>query len=145
MNEISHAFVVPHMTTGRDEQCLTWRDRIETNAAFGCVDTGSVGIATFVDASSPQQSLVCCSVEVVQTLLPSAVALDADLHTPKDDFLTTFEIYSKLDDVAIINGIWSALDAGAREPDVVEEGAGTRLDVFDVPLTAGAPKLAVAA
>jgi hypothetical protein len=123
MNEVSHTLVVPHVTTRRDEQRLTWRDRIEANAALGCVDTRSIGIATFVDAGSSQQSLVRRCVEVVQTLLPSAVALDSDLHTPKDDFLATFEVYSKLDDVAIINGVWSALDAGTREPDVVEEGA----------------------
>jgi len=84
-------------------------------------------------------------VEIVQTLLPSTVALDADLHTPEDDLLTAFEVYSKLDDVAVINGVRSAFDAGTREPDVVEEGARARFDVFDVPLTAGAPELAVAA
>jgi hypothetical protein len=83
-------------------------------------------------------------VEVVQALLPSAVALDADFHTPEDDFLTTFEVYSKLDDVAIVYGVWSALDAGTRETDMVQESAGTGLDVFDVPLAAGAPELAVA-
>jgi hypothetical protein len=123
MNKVPHAFVVPNVTTRRDEQRLAWRDWIEANTAFGCVDTRSIGIAVFVDPGSSQQSLVRRRVEVVQTLLPSAVALDADLHAPKDDFLTTFEVYSKLDDVAIINGVWSALDAWTREPDVVEEGA----------------------
>ena len=84
-------------------------------------------------------------VEIVQTLLPSAVALDADLHTPEDDFLTTFEIYSKLDDVAIIDGVWSALDTGTREADMVEEGSRAGFDVFNIPLAAGAPELAVTA
>jgi hypothetical protein len=84
-------------------------------------------------------------VEIVQTLLPSAVALDANLYTPEDDFLAAFEVYSKLDNVAVVNGVRSALDSGTREADMVKECAGTRFDVFDVPLTAGAPKLAVAA
>jgi hypothetical protein len=123
MDEVPHAFVVPHVTTWRDKQRLAWRDRIEANTAFGRVDTCSIRIAAFVDTSSSQQPLVRRRVEIVQTLLPSAVALDADLHTPKYDLLTTFEVYSKLDDVAIVNGVWSALDAGTRQPNVVEEGA----------------------
>jgi hypothetical protein len=123
MNEVPHAFVVPYVTTGCNKQCLAWRDRVEANAAFGCVDTRSIRIAALVHAGSPQQSLMRRRVEVVQTLLPSTVALDADLDTPEDNFLATLEVYSKLDDVAVVNGVWSALDTGTRKPDVIEEGA----------------------
>lgn len=145
MNEVPHAFVVPHVTTGRHEQCLAWRDRVKAYAALRGVDTRSIGIAALVDTGTSQQPFMCRRVEIVQTLLPSAVAFDADLDTPEDDFLTTFEIYSELDDVTVINGVRSALDAGTGESDMVEEGAGAGFDVFDVPLTTSAPELAVAA
>jgi hypothetical protein len=88
---------------------------------------------------------VCRGVEIVQALLPAAIALDADLDTSEDDFLATFEVYSKLNNITVVNGVWSALDAGTRETHVVEKRARAGLDVFHVPLSTGTPELAVAA
>jgi hypothetical protein len=88
---------------------------------------------------------VCRSVEVVQALLPAAVALNTNLHTSEDDLLATLEVYSKLDNISVVNRVWSALDAGTRKTHVVQERARAGLDIFDVPLSACTPELAVAA
>jgi hypothetical protein len=42
------------------------------------------------------------SVERVQTLLPTSVALNADLDAAEYDLLPTFEVDSELDDVAVV-------------------------------------------
>jgi hypothetical protein len=88
---------------------------------------------------------VCRGVKIVQALLPAAVTFDADFHTSEDDLFATFEVDSKLDNISVVNGVRSALDTGTRESHVVEERARAGLDVFDVPLSACTPELAVAA
>lgn len=135
---------MPHVTAGSDEQCLTRRNRIETNAALGAVDAGCVRVTALVDARTLEQAFVGRSVEVVEALLPSAVAFDADLDAAEYNLLATLEIDSELDDVAVVDGVWSALNAGTRQTDVVEESTRTGLDILDVPLTASAPELAMA-
>lgn len=82
-------------------------------------------------------------VEGVEALLPAAIALDADLDTAEDDFLAALEVDAELHDVTIVDREWSALLSWRRQADVVEEGAAAALDVFDVPLPARAPQLAV--
>jgi hypothetical protein len=112
MDEISDALVVPHVTARSNEQGLARCHRVEANAALGAVDACCVRITVLVDARALKQALVCCSVEVVKALLPAAVALHADLNASEDDLLATLEIYTKLDDIAIIDRVWSAFDAG---------------------------------
>jgi hypothetical protein len=128
-----------------NEQCLAGSNRVEANAALGAVYAACVRVSVLVDTRTLEQALVRRGVEVVQTLLPATVAFDADLDTSEDHLLATFEVYSKLDNISVVNGIWSALDAGTREAHVVEESARAGLDVFHVPLSACTPELAVAA
>jgi hypothetical protein len=54
---------------------------------------------------------VCSCVEVVETLLPAAVAFYANFDTSENDLFATLEIYTKLDNISIVDGVWSALDA----------------------------------
>lgn len=144
MDQVTHTLVVPHVTAGSDEQCLTRRHRIETNAALGAVDAGGVRVTALVDARALEQAFVCGCVEIVEALLPAAVAFDTDLDAAENHLLATLEIDSELNHITIIYGVWSALNTGTRQTDVVEESARTGFDVLDVPLTAGTPELAVA-
>lgn len=81
--------------------------------------------------------------ESVEPLLPTTVALDADFYTSEDHLLTTTEVDSQLDDVAILYPERLRLDVRLAQPDVVEEGARRALDVLDVPVAVLAPQLAV--
>lgn len=149
VDEVAHALVVPHVAAGGDEKRLAGRDGVEADAALGGIDARGVGVAVLALASSDactfQQPLVRRRVEVVQALLPAAVALDADLDAAEDDLLAALEVDAELHDVAVVDGVGPALDAGARQAHVVEEGPRAGLDVLDVPLPARAPELAVPA
>ena len=81
--------------------------------------------------------------KLVQALLPTSVAFDADLYASEDDLFASFEVDSQLDDIAVIDRIRTTLHAGTAQTDVVEEGAGTTLDILDEPLTIVAPQFAV--
>lgn len=89
--------------------------------------------------NKPQSFLL----ELIQTLLPSSVALDTYLDTTEDLFLTTLEIYSELDDISVVDRICATLHAWAAKSDVVEKGSGAALDIFDEPLSVLEPQLAV--
>jgi hypothetical protein len=69
--------------------------------------------------------------EIVQALLPSSVALYPDLDTTEYYFLSSFEINAQLNNVAVINRIWSALLSRTTKPYMIEERARTTLDVLD--------------
>lgn len=86
---------------------------------------------------------MCGGIEIVQALLPAAIAFDAYLHAPKDDLLAALEIDAELDNVAIVNRKWARFLPWRGEPDVIQEGAGTGFDVLDVPLPIAAPELAM--
>lgn len=86
---------------------------------------------------------MCRGVEVVETLLPATIAFYADLDTSEDDLLTTFEVDAELHHVSIIDRVRAALHPGAGQAHMVEEGAGAGLDILDVPLSIGAPELAM--
>jgi len=119
MNEIPDTLVMPHVTAGSDKESLARCHRVEADAALGAVDARGIRIAVLVDACALEQTLVCRSIEVVETLLPAAVALYTDLDTSEDDLLAAFEVYAELDDIAIVDRVWSALHAGTREAHVV--------------------------
>lgn len=111
MDKVSYTLVVPHMTTRRDEQGLTRRDWIKADAALRTVHAGCIRVSTLADAGALEQALVCGSVEIVEALLPAAVALDADLDTSENHLLAALEVDTKLDDIAVVDGIWATLDA----------------------------------
>ena len=81
--------------------------------------------------------------EVVQTLLPRSIALDANLDASKDLLLAAPEINAQLHHVPIVHRERTALNVGLAQADVVEERAGRTLDVAHVPLALRAPELAV--
>lgn len=83
------------------------------------------------------------SLELVQTFLPAAIALHSDLNTAEYLLFAAFEVYSELDDIAVIDGIGTRLHARAAEAYMVEKCAGTALDVLYEPLSPFAPQLAV--
>ena len=83
--------------------------------------------------------------ELVQTLLPASIALNANLDTTEDDFLSTLEVDTQLDDIAIIQGKRTALHSWTAQTNMVQEGTRTTLDVFDEPLTVVAPELTMPA
>lgn len=47
---------------------------------------------------------MCSCVEVVETLLPAAVAFYANFDTSENDLFATLEIYTKLDNISIVDG-----------------------------------------
>jgi hypothetical protein len=110
VDEIPDALVMPHVTARSTEQSLARCYRVEADAALGAVDARCVRIAVLADACALEQALVCCCVEVVETLLPAAVALYANLDASENDLLATLEIDTKLDNIAVVDGIWSALN-----------------------------------
>lgn len=85
------------------------------------------------------------ALELVEAFLPGSVAFYAHLDAAEDDFLAAFEVDAELDNVAVIHGVGSAFCPGCAETDVIEEGAGTALNVPDVPLVVAAPELAMPA
>lgn len=62
--------------------------------------------------------------EVVQRLLPVAIALNANLNTTENHLFATSKVNSKLDNITVPNLVGFALHTRLREPDVVEEGSG---------------------
>lgn len=54
-------------------------------------------------------TVVSHSLEGIQSLLPPAIAFDPDLDTPENHLLPAAEIYSQLDDVAVLELEWLAL------------------------------------
>lgn len=46
------------------------------------------------------------SLEVIEALLPAAIAFDTDLDTAKDHLLASTKINTQLDDVAILYSEW---------------------------------------
>ena len=104
---------MPYVTARSHEQSLTRCHRVETDAALRAVDARCVRVAVLVNACALEQALVCCCVEVVETLLPAAVALYANLDASENNLLATLEINAKLDHIAVVDGIWSALDTRA--------------------------------
>lgn len=83
------------------------------------------------------------SLEGIEGLLPSAVALDPDLYTAEDHLFSAAEVYSELDDIAILDLERLALLIGLAQSYVIQEGARGALYVFDPPLSVLAPQLAV--
>lgn len=78
----------------------------------------------FATQISDARSMLCANLlELVQRLLPAAVALDTNLDAAKDHLLSTAEVYSELDDITIFYAERLRLDVGLAEPDVVEKGA----------------------
>ena len=112
VNEISYTLVVPHVTTRSNEQSLAGCNRVEADTALRSVHTGCIRVSTLVDPGALEQALVSCGVEIVETLLPATVTLDANLDTSEDDLLATLEVYAKLNNVAIINRVRPTFDAG---------------------------------
>jgi hypothetical protein len=110
VDEIPDALVVPHVTARSNEQGLAGRYRVKADAALGAVDAGGVRIAILTNACALEQAFVCSRVEVVETLLPAAVAFYANLDTSENYLFATLEIYTKLDNISIVDGVWSALD-----------------------------------
>lgn len=63
--------------------------------------------------------------EVVECLLPIAVALDPDFDAAEYHLFATSEVDAKLHNIAISNLVGLALNSRLRKPYVVQEGAGT--------------------
>jgi hypothetical protein len=145
VDEIPDALVVPYVTARSNEQGLARCYRVEADAALGAVHARCVWITVLANSCALEQALVCCGVEVVETLLPAAVAFYANLDTSENDLLATLEVYAKLDNISIVDGVWSALDTRTWQAHVVEESSRAGLDIFDVPLSACTPEFAVAA
>lgn len=82
---------------------------------------------------------------MVQTLLPASVALYSYLDAAKDLLLASLEIYAELNNISVINGVCATFHSGTAETDMIEKGARTTLDVFDVPLATLAPQFAMLA
>lgn len=143
---------------------VTNRYRVETN---GAVLAGGIGAGTgrsrgTVSSRHGSQSLMCSHTGPVSTALaarrvrkdvlesvgfrlPPSVQLNPHLDAAENHFFAALEVYSKLNDVAIINGKRLAVLRGRAETDMVEERAGRALDVANKPLAVLAPELAVAA
>ena len=83
--------------------------------------------------------------EVVQSLLPSSVALDTDLNTSENLFFASPEIDSELNDISIVDWEWPRLRTRLAQPNVVEKCSGRALHILDVPLSLGAPKFTMSA
>jgi hypothetical protein len=146
------ALVVPHVRAGRYEERLTGLYSGQQESALTthpltamdmrqmahsevCVDALSLSFLALVRLRS--RWCVCLLhavstrrgewrrylLERVETLLPAAVAFDANFDASEDHLLTTAEVYSKLDDVAILYPERLGLYVGLAEADVVEEGA----------------------
>ena len=108
MYEIPHAFVVPHMATRRHKKRLAWRDWVEADTAFTAVHTHGIRVSVLLLVRMLlQQSPVRACVEVVQTLLPAAIALNPDLDASEDDLLTTLEVNAELYNIAIVDWVGS--------------------------------------
>jgi len=105
----------------------------------------SVAVFGIVDLCLLENILVGRSVELIQTLLPASVALDANLDATENDFFSTFEIDTELDDITIVEWKCTALHARTAQAHMVQERAGTTFDVFDEPLAVVAPELAMPA
>jgi hypothetical protein len=102
---------VPYVTARSDEQGLARCYRVEADATLGAVHTRCIRIAVLANACALEQALVRCGVEVIETLLPAAVAFYANFDTSENDLFATFEIYTELHNIAVIDGVWAALDA----------------------------------
>lgn len=83
--------------------------------------------------------------ELVQALLPTSVALNANLDTAEDDLFSTLKVDTQLDNITVVEGICTTLHARTAQAHMIQKGAGTTLDVFDEPLTIITPELAMPA
>ncbi len=81
--------------------------------------------------------------ELVWLLLPCPVTFYANLDASKDHLFSSPEIYSKLADVAVLDGKLPGFGIWLTQSDVVQEGAGRACNIFDVPLTIDEAELAV--
>lgn len=81
--------------------------------------------------------------ESIQLVLPATVQFESHLHASKDHLLAALEVDAKLDDVAIVDGERLGFGARGAQSDVVQKGARAALDIFDIPLAAFVPELAV--
>lgn len=81
--------------------------------------------------------------ELVLSLLPAAVTLDAYPDASKDHLLSTAEIDAQLDDVTVPDGIKPGFHVGLAQAHPVQEGPRRAPDIFDVPLAVGVGELAM--
>ena len=81
--------------------------------------------------------------EVVEALLPAPIDFDTHLDASEDHFLPALEIYTELNYVSVIDGKRLRFDARRAESDMIEKSSRGALYVFDIPLSALTPKLAV--
>lgn len=74
---------------------------------------------------SLERVMVMCqnSLELVQTLLPTSVAFNPDLDTAEDCLLAALEVYSKLDNISVVDRVNTTFHTRAAKSDMVEEGA----------------------
>ena len=96
---------------------MTYRDRHEADGTLGSVCRSIVtvflrlahvaqslmGLLAANDQYGWRQKAICNSLEGIESLLPPTVALDPNLDTPEDHLLSAAEVYSELDDVAILD------------------------------------------
>lgn len=116
MYDTAYTFEVPDVTAGRHEQSLTRGNRVEADGALGSIDTRRIRLSDFCfwcRFGARKQALVCRRVEVVQALLPSAIAFYANLDAAEDNLFTSFEVDAELNHISIIDGIWPAFHSWA--------------------------------
>lgn len=136
---------MPHVRAWSNKKSLTWSNRIQADGTLGAVGRLSVGVFSVVDLCLFEDIFVCCSVELVQALLPTSVAFDTNLDTTEDDLFSTFKINAQLNDITIVERVCTTLHAWTAQAHMIQKGAGTTLNVFDEPLTIVAPELTMPA
>lgn len=134
---------MPDMGAWCNKQGLARCDGHETDGTLRSMHGG--GVALFSSLCEITQTLVGLFVEVIQALLPAAIAFDTDLDAAEDHLLAAAKIDAQLDDVAVLDTEGLGLDVGLAEANVVEERARGALDVSNVPAAVLVPQFAVLA
>lgn len=80
---------------------------------------------------------------VIDGLLPRPVTFHTYLHASEYHLFATSKINTQLDYIAVVDRKWFRLSTWLAKSYVIEESARRALDVFDVPLSLGAPKFTV--
>lgn len=123
MHEIPNAFVVPDMTARSHEQTLARRDWVQAYAALVVAGIRRIRICFALPCNTIEEFLVRSCVVAVQGFLPATIAFDPDLNTSKDDLLAALEVNAQLNDISVIDWIWTAFLTRTGQSNMIEECA----------------------
>lgn len=77
--------------------------------------------------------------------MPAPIQLYPHLDASVDHLLSAFEVYSKLDNVTIVDRKWLRFGARSAETNMIEKCPGRTFDVLDIPFSLLEPELAMTA